>query len=66
MPENQTPDRPLEAMLRIGTSMGVPEALQSQGLDYREVLLEGGFEPDLFDNPDNMISFNARGRLMAH
>ena len=53
-------------MLRIGSTMGVPAALRSLGLDSREVLLEGRFDPGLFDDPDNMISFSARGRLMAH
>ena len=55
-----------EPMLRIGATMGVPAALRSLGLEPNEILLEGGFDPGLFDDPDNVISFSARGRLMAH
>jgi len=55
-----------EPMLRIGSTMGVPTALRSLGLDPHEVLVEGGFDPGLFDDPDNVMSFSARGRLMAH
>jgi AraC-like DNA-binding protein len=55
-----------EVMVRIGPIMGVPAALASLGFDSREVLAEGGFDIGLFDNPDNLISFIARGRLMAH
>ena len=55
-----------EVMLRIGATMGVPPALQSLGLDPQEVLSEGGLDIGIFDNPDNLISYSARGRLMAH
>ena len=53
-------------MLRIGATMGVPSILQSLGTSPHEVLLAGGFEVGLFDDPDNMISYAARGRLMAY
>ena len=53
-------------MLRIGATMGVPKVLQDMGLDPSEVLLAGGFDPELFDNPDNVTSATARGRLLAH
>jgi AraC-like DNA-binding protein len=57
--------RPAEATLRIGATMGVPEALRSLGVNPSEVLSEVGLDADLFDDPDNVISFTARGRLMA-
>ncbi len=53
-------------MLRIGATMGVPEVLRNLGADPSRVLAEIGVDPDLFDNPDNQISYLARGRLMAH
>ena len=53
-------------MVRIGPIMGMPAALQSLGFDPLEVLADGGFDIGLFDNPDNLISFSARGRLIAH
>ena len=61
-PVSDAPD----AMVRIGPAMGVPAALESLGLDPREVLAEGGFDIRLFDNPDNLLTFSARGRLVTH
>lgn len=55
-----------EVMVRIGPVMGIPPALQSLGFDPQTILADGGFDLGLFDNPDNLISFTARGRLMAH
>ena len=46
--------------------MGVPAALESLGFDPQEVLADCGFDIGLFANPDNLISFIARGRLMDH
>ena len=57
---------PAKAMLRIGATMGVPSVLQSLGLSAHEVLLAGGFDVSLFDDPDNTLSYAARGRLMAY
>ena len=66
MPD-QTPDYVTpEVMVRIGPIMGVPAALESLGFDPQEVLADCGFDIRLFDNPDNLIAFIARGRLMAH
>lgn len=57
--------RPAEAMIRIGTVMGVPQALRSLGLDPGEVLSEGGFDPKVFDDPDNLVSFDTRSQLVG-
>ena len=46
--------------------MGVPEVLRSLGADPVEVLSAVGIGVELFDNPNNRISFVARGRMMAH
>jgi AraC-like DNA-binding protein len=53
-------------MVRIGATMGVPEVLHSLGANPRTVLSEAGFDIGLFDNPDNLIAYAARGRLLAH
>jgi len=53
-------------MLRIGATMGVPPVLRSLGLVPAEVLSAGGFDQGLFDDPDNLISFAARNRLLEH
>lgn len=56
----------MSATTRIGVIAGLPGVLASLGVDTGEVLGELGLEPSLFDNPDNRISFVARGRLLSH
>lgn len=46
--------------------MGVTNVLRSLGADPIKVMAEVGIDHELFDNPNNLISFQARGRLMAH
>ena len=53
-------------MLRVGTAMALPEVLRRLGANPRDVLSEAGFDVGLFDDPDNLITFKARGRLIAH
>ena len=52
--------------LRIGATMGVPDVLRSLGRDPAAVLAEVGIDLDLFDNPNNLISFKARGQMIEH
>lgn len=40
--------------------------LRSLGADPIKVMAEVGIDHELFDSPNNLISFKARGRLMAH
>ena len=53
-------------MLRIGPNIGLPDVLRSLGADPIKVMAEVGIDHALFDSPNNLISFKARGRLMAH
>ena len=53
-------------MVRIGTALAIPEVLESLGADPAEVLAKAGFDLTLFDDPDNLISFAARTRLVNH
>ena len=53
-------------MLRIGATIGLPAVLQHLGADPAQVLAEVGLELSLFDNPDNLLSYSARGRLLEH
>lgn len=55
-----------ESTVRIGPIMALPAILAGLGKDPDSVLAEAGFAISLFDNPDNRISFNARGKLLAH
>ena len=58
------PDEDTE--LRIGATMALPDVLRGLGVDPAMVLAEAGFDLALFNSPENMISFQERGRLMAH
>lgn len=55
-----------ETTVRIGSTMSIPAVLRSLGVDPAEVLAEAGFDLRLFDNPDNQITYAARGRLLSH
>jgi AraC-like DNA-binding protein len=46
--------------------MSIPGVLSRLGADPAEVLAEAGFDLQLFDDPENRISFAARGRLVCH
>jgi AraC-like DNA-binding protein len=54
------------ATVHIGTTLAIPAVLRSLGTDPAEVLAELGLDMHLFDDPDHVISYAARGRLMAH
>jgi AraC-like DNA-binding protein len=54
------------ATVRIGPIRAVPDILRSLGQDPAVVLGEIGIDPSLFDDPDNLISFAARGRILSH
>jgi AraC-like DNA-binding protein len=46
--------------------MALPSVLRSLGADPAQVVAEAGLDLALFDNPDNLISYAARGRLVNH
>jgi AraC-like DNA-binding protein len=61
--------RPLispEATLRIGATAALPAVLRSLGADPVAILADMGLDLTLFDNPDQRISYAARGRLLSH
>jgi AraC-like DNA-binding protein len=58
--------RAAEATLRIGGTLALPAVLRKLGFDPATVLAEAGFDPRVFDDPDNRISYAARNRLLAH
>ena len=55
-----------EATLRIGGTLALPAVLRSLGANPAEMLAEVGFDRKLFDDPDNQVSYAARGHLLAH
>jgi len=61
--EAQTPSYPL---LRMGASVAVPDVLESLGADPAEVLAGVGFSRNTFADPDNLVTYTARGRMFQH
>jgi AraC-like DNA-binding protein len=55
-----------DTMLRIGATIALPAVLRSLGADPAKLVAEVGLDLSLFDSPDNLLSFAARGRLLAH
>jgi hypothetical protein len=53
-----------EATARVGTIMAIPRVLRRLGVNPADVLADLHLEPGLFDNPDNLISYSARCRLL--
>lgn len=53
-------------LVRVGGALAIPAVLRSLGADPAEVLAEAGFDVTLFDDPDNVVSYAARGRLLGH
>ena len=60
------PVEPELATVRIGPICAVPDVLRSLGQDPSVVLGEIGIDPSLFDDPDNLISYAARARILGH
>ena len=56
---------PGAATVRVGVAAAIPAVLRSLGADPAKVLTGAGFDPKLFDDPDNLISYAARGRLLG-
>jgi Arabinose-binding domain of AraC transcription regulator, N-term len=53
-----------EPSVRVGAAGVIPRLLRSLGADPVEVLAEAGVPPELFDNPDQRISFDQRSHLV--
>jgi AraC-like DNA-binding protein len=45
--------------------VGLPAVLRSLGADPAAIVAEAGFDLAVFDDPDNVISYAARGRLFS-
>jgi AraC-like DNA-binding protein len=54
-----------EGTVRIGPTRSIVDVLRSMQLDPEPVLQEAGVDPQIFENPDSLLSFNSRARLMA-
>jgi AraC-like DNA-binding protein len=54
-----------ETTVRVGGALGITAVLRDLGVDPVEVLTDAGIDPALFDDPDNLITYRARGRLFT-
>lgn len=52
------------ATARVGTIMAIPTVLKRLGVNPAELLAELRLDPALFDDPDNLISYTGRCRLL--
>jgi AraC-like DNA-binding protein len=52
-------------VVRVGILVGLPELLRSLGADPAAMVADAGLDLNVFEDPDNMISFAARGRLFS-
>jgi AraC-like DNA-binding protein len=52
-------------MVGVGVVAAVPAVLRSLDADPAEVVAEAGLDPKLLDDPENPISYAARGRLLG-
>jgi AraC-like DNA-binding protein len=59
------PGRPGEALVRVGVMAAVPAILRELGVDPAVIVAESGLDPGLLDDPDNLMSYVARGRLLS-
>lgn len=57
---------PQLATVRISSLVRLPAVLRSLGADPAQLLAEVGIEPSLLDDPDNLIGFATRSRLVNH
>lgn len=55
--------QPRPATLRVGGAAEILAVLEDFGIDPGEVLAEAGIDPDLFTDPDKLITYAARDRL---
>ena len=52
--------------VRVGGAFAIPEVLRQLGADPATVLAEVGVDVRLFDDPDNLIPYAKRARLLEH
>ena len=56
---------PEDGVVRVGILVALPELLRSLGADPAAIVAEAGFDLNVFEDPDNTISYARRGRLFS-
>ena len=54
-----------DATVRVGGAAAILTLVEEFGVDPLQVLREAGIDPKLFEDPDSLITYQARGRLMS-
>ena len=54
-----------EETVRVGGAFAMPAVIRRLGVDPAELLAEAGLDLKLFDDPDNVISYATRSRLIS-
>ncbi len=54
-----------DGTVRVGILVELPGILRDLGADAAAIVAEAGFDLNVFDDPDNTISYAARGRLFT-
>ncbi len=52
--------------VRVGVAAAIPAVLTNLGVEPAKVLAEAGFNLEVLADPDNRVSYAARGRLLSH
>ena len=64
MAQNRTRRRTDARAVRVGASLEIPSVLRSLGVAPAELFAEAGLDIGLFGDPDNLIAFDERSRLI--
>lgn len=56
---------PISGLVRISVARHLPQVLRGFGFDSREVLATAGLNPDLFDDPENLVEYADLQRLLV-
>ena len=60
----ETDSVPFASAARIGAAWHLPEVLRERGVDLPDVLADAGLRTDLFDSPENTVTFREFVRLL--
>lgn len=58
-------DTAADGHVRVGPLFGIAVVLRQAGIDPAQVYAEAGLRAELFDDPDNLVSFRKAGHLIA-
>ena len=60
------PPTEVNSVVRMATTVSIPEVLRSLGADSEQVLAELGYDLTIFQDPEYRISYAIRNRILQH